>query len=182
MIHNSRTLAFVLVCLVAYALPHSVMAEQTRYLEKDYHFYEPGPVMKSQLYLDGSTVEFETGSLIYPVTGSDLSRVTPEEFRNMALEAGKALENAPNKTIISPDRDGRGINIVFNCTSVPPAAMAALESIAVYIEQLFDDDVTVSINITFAPLGPGILGMAQSYIAGNLMGNNPGQPGQRHGC
>ena len=165
--HDSWTLAFVLVCFVAYALPHSVMAEQTTYLEKDYYFYEPGPVMKSQLYLDGSTVEFETGSLIYPVTGSDLSRVTPEEFRNMALEAREAFENAPNKTIISPDRDGRGINIVFNCTNVPAAALAALESVAVYIEQLFEDDVTVSINITFAPLGPGIIGSAQSYFAGN---------------
>ena len=148
-------------------LPTMLMAEQMRYTEKDYTFYEPGPSAQSRLYLDGSIVELETGSIIYPVTGSDLSKVTPEEFREMALQAREAFENAPNKTIVSGDRTGRGINISYNCTSVPPAALAALESVAVYIEQLYTDEVTVNINITYAPLGPGILGVAQSYIAGN---------------
>ncbi|UCD05310.1 MAG: zinc-dependent metalloprotease [candidate division WOR-3 bacterium] len=153
--------------LLLLILPILSMAEQMPYTEKDYTFYEPGPAAQSRLYLDGSIVELETGSIIYPVTGSDLSKVTPEEFREMALQAREAFENAPNKTIVSGDRAGRGINISYNCTSVPPAALAALESVAVYIEQLYSDEVTVSINITYAPLGPGILGVAQSYIAGN---------------
>ncbi|UCG29425.1 MAG: zinc-dependent metalloprotease [candidate division WOR-3 bacterium] len=153
----------VLLCIV----PTMLLAEQVRYTEEDYYFFEPGPVGQSRLYLDGSLVELETGSVIYPVTGSDLSHVTPEEFRAMALQAREAFDNAPNKTIVSGGRAGRGIDISYNCTSVPPAALAALESVAVYIEQLYSDEVTVSINITFAPLGPGILGVAQSYIAGN---------------
>ena len=148
-------------------LPILSMAAQTPYTERDYTFYEPGPTAQSRLYLDGSIVELETGSIIYPVTGSDLSKVTPEEFKEMALQAREAFDNASNKTLVSGDRLGRGINISYNCTSVPPAAIAALESVAVYIEQLYSDEVTVSINITYAPLGPGILGVAQSYIAGN---------------
>jgi len=157
----------VLLCATVVALPRSVIAEQSKYLEKDYHFYEPGPTMQSKLYIDGSTIELETGSLIYPVIGSDLSGVTPAEFRDMALQAREDFDNATNKITISGGRAGRGTNIVFNCSSVPPAALAALESVAVFIEGLFDDEVDVSINIGFAPLGPGILGMAQSYYAGN---------------
>ncbi|MDH4210903.1 MAG: NF038122 family metalloprotease [candidate division WOR-3 bacterium] len=165
--HLNCGVAFVLLCATIFPIPRFIMAEQFRYLEKDYHFREPGPVMQSRLYLDGSTVELETGSLIYPVIGSDLSRVSPTEFRDMALQAREDFDNAPNKTIVSAGRAGRGINIVYNCTSVPAEALAALESVAVFIEGRFDDDVEVSINIGFAPLGPGILGMAQSYYAGN---------------
>jgi hypothetical protein len=157
----------VLLCVTVISLPRLATAEQSEYLEKDYHFYEPGPMMQSRLYIDGSTIELETGSLIYPVIGSDLSRVTPAEFRDMALQAREDFDNATNKITISEGRTGRGTNIVFNCSSVPPAALAALESVAVFIEGLFADETDVSINIGFAPLGPGILGMAQSYYAGN---------------
>ena len=157
----------VLLCVTVISLPRLATAEQSKYLEKDYHFYEPGPMMQSRLYIDGSTIELETGSLIYPVIGSDLSRVSPAEFRDMALQAREDFDNATNKITISEGRTGRGTNIVFNCSSVPPAALAALESVAVFIEGLFADETDVSINIGFAPLGPGILGMAQSYYAGN---------------
>ena len=165
--HIHSGIAFVLLCVTFLAIPRFAIAEQSKYLEKDYHFYEPGPMMQSRLYIDGSTIELETGSLIYPVIGSDLSHVTPVEFRNMALQAREDFDRAPSKTIISEGRAGRGVNIVFNCTSVPPEAQAALESVADFIESIFTDEVQVSINIGFAPLGPGILGMAQSYYAGN---------------
>ena len=159
-----------IICTMAVlliVLPTLSHAGQQIFTEKDYYFYEPGPKAQSTLYLDGSIVELETGTLTYPVIGSDLSQVTPAEFREMVLQTNSALDNAPYKTVISEGRSGRGINIVYNCTSVPPAAQAALETVAVYIEQLFSDEVTVSINIGFAPLGPGILGQAQSYIAGS---------------
>jgi hypothetical protein len=163
---DSRILVFVLVLLMAYALPHSGIAETATYLEKDYYFREPGPVMTSQLYLDGSTVELETGFIIYPVIGSDLSQITPEEFRELALMNKAAMEKATDKVVVSPDRAGRGLNIVFTCTNVPQAAVPALESVAVYIEQLFTDDVTVSINMSFASLPAGVLGQSISYYAG----------------
>ncbi|UCG29426.1 MAG: NF038122 family metalloprotease [candidate division WOR-3 bacterium] len=165
--HHNLNVTFFVACVAIFLVPELVIAEQPTYLEKDYYFYEPGPVMQGELYIDGSTIELETGSLIYPVIGSDLSQITPEEFRDMAVQAREAFDEAPNKTIVSTDRAGRGLNIIYNCTSVPAEAVAALESVAVFIEGLFDDDVEVSINIGFAPLGPGILGMAQSYYAGN---------------
>jgi hypothetical protein len=143
---DSRILAFVLVFVAAYAVPHSVMADETTYLEKDYYFREPGYIAS-------------------PVIGSDLSGITPQEFRDMVLQRRELFENDPTATIVSPDRAGRGINIVFSCTDVPPAAMVALESVAVYIEQLFDDDVTVTINISYASLPSGVIGWAISYLA-----------------
>lgn len=165
--HINLVMLFLLLCGTMVLIPRFVMAEQYGYSEREYHFYEPGPKMQSQLYIDGSTIELETGSLIYPVIGSDLSRVAPTEFRAMALQARADFENATDKIIVGKERTGRGINIVYNCTNVPPQALAALESVAVFIEGLFSDEVEVSINIGFAALGPGILGMAQSYYAGN---------------
>jgi len=163
--HNSLLVAIAMFFLL-FTLPAMIMAQSATYKESDYYMYEPGPVRQSTLYLDGSVVEFETGIFISPVIGSDLSYVTPEEFREMALQAREVFEKAPHRTVIAEGRSGRGIDIVFNCVSVPPEAMAALESVAVYIEQLFTDNVTVTININFAPLGPGIIGQAQSYLGG----------------
>jgi hypothetical protein len=144
-----------------------MVTAQQQYSDQDYYIYEPGPVKQGTLYIDGSTIDLETGLLISPVIGSDMSSVTPAEWREIARIARETFATAPNKTVISPGRAGRGLNIVFNCTNTPPEAVGALESTATYIEQLFADDATVTINITFAPLGPGIIGQAQSYIAGN---------------
>ena len=121
-----------IICTMAVlliVLPTLSHAGQQIFTEKDYYFYEPGPKAQSTLYLDGSIVELETGTLTYPVIGSDLSQVTPAEFREMVLQTNAALDNAPYKTVISEGRSGRGINIVYNCTSVPPAAQAALETV-----------------------------------------------------
>jgi hypothetical protein len=148
----------IVTCLLLCTLTALAIAEKTTYKESDYYFYEPGPVRTSTIYLDGSVVELETGTLIAPVIGSDLSHVTPEEFREMSMAAEEALKTAPNKTIIAEGRTGRGLDIVFGCTSVPPQALAALESVAVYIEQIFTDDIVVPISVRFAPLGPGIIG------------------------
>lgn len=163
--HNRVLTAFTLICAISCFLPDFAAGKET-YLEKDYWLYEPGPVTTGQTYLDGSTIVLETGSIIYPVIGSDLSGITPEEFRRQTLANSAAAERA-DKVVVSPGRAGRGLNIVFNCSGVPPAAMTALESVATYIEGLFADDVTVTINISFAVLGSGILGQAQSYFAGS---------------
>jgi hypothetical protein len=165
--HNSWLKALGILCILVYALPQLVAAEQKQYSIQDYHIYEPGPVEQSRLYMDGSIIELETGIRIYPVIGSDLPQVTPAQWREMALYERQAFENEPNKTVISGGRGNRGLDIVFNCANTPPDALVALESVASYVEQLFADNATVSININFAPLGPGILGMAQSYVAGN---------------
>ncbi|MGB7055441.1 MAG: NF038122 family metalloprotease, partial [bacterium] len=158
----------MVACIAAITSPLLLMAEQQQYSESDYYFYEPGPVRQSRLYIDGSIVELETGSLTCPVVGSDLSNITPAEFFETARQVHMELENAPNKLVVSPERSRQGgLNIVFNCTSVPPAALPALESVAVYLEHLFADTATITINMSFASLGPGILGMAQRFYAGN---------------
>ncbi|MCK4941528.1 NF038122 family metalloprotease, partial [candidate division WOR-3 bacterium] len=166
--HNSWLKALPVVLILISMTPGLVVAEETQYSEKDYYFYEPGPIRQSTLYIDGSVIELETGSVTCPVVGSDLSRVTPAEFREMARQEHAALENHPNKIVVSPGRARQGgLNIVFNCVSVPPAAIEALDSVATYIEHLFTDTVTITMNISFASLSPGVLGMAQRFYAGN---------------
>ncbi len=165
--NKSWTKVVILTCIAAMASSPLLMAAE-QYSESDYYFWLPGPMKKSTLYLDGSVVELETGSVISPVVGSDLSNITPEEFFTEAQLVLSDLENDPHKFVVSPEpaRQG-GLNIVFNCTSVPPAALPALESVAVYIEHLFLDTATITINMSFASLSPGILGQAQRFYAGN---------------
>ncbi|KPK72279.1 hypothetical protein AMJ87_05200 [candidate division WOR_3 bacterium SM23_60] len=163
---RKRLARAVTTCFIFCAFPVLVIAEEATYTESDYYFWEPGPVQKSTLYLDGSVAEFETGMLISPVIGSDLSQLTPEEFRQMALSTRETSKRNPNKTVIAEGRSGRGLDIVFTCGSVPPQAQAALESVAVYIEQLFTDEVTVPIDIDYASLQPGVIGQAVTYFAG----------------
>jgi len=166
--NNNRIVLLAAACMLVMISPLQLTAAQQRYSESDYEFYEPGPVKQSRLYIDGSVIELETGSLTGPVVGSDLSNITPAEFQIMAKRTLSDLENAPNKKVVSPDRSRQGgLNIVFNCVNVPPAALPALESVAVYIEHLFMDTATVTINMSFASLSPGILGMAQRFYAGN---------------
>jgi len=151
------------------ALPYLGLAEQGNMDIAKNHLYiiEPGPIEKSTLYADGSVIELQTESVTWPIIGSDVTNLTLGEFRKMVQAGRQAFENDPNKIIVSGDGSRGGLNIVFNVTNPPPGAVAALESAATYIENLFTDSVTVTISIGFSSMGPTVLGWCQSYYAGS---------------
>lgn len=120
---------------------------------------EPGPVMESTLYADGSVIQIETQTVSRLICGSDSAHVTEEDLQRMVLEARRAFESDPVHTVISPAGPRAGLNVVFDTDStVPAAALAALEATATYIESQFSDSITVTINVTYEVLPPGVIG------------------------
>jgi len=155
------------VCIMFFISPQLLAESAQRSIAaENMYFIEPGPVRQSTLYIDGSVVELQAQIVTWPMVGSDLTAVSLDEFKEAVLAAREAFENDPNKIVVSPDGQRGGLNIVYNVSNPPPGAAAALESIAIYIENLFDDSVTITINVNFAPLGPGVIGATSNQYAG----------------
>jgi uncharacterized repeat protein (TIGR02543 family) len=153
------------VCLVLLTLPQLLTAEQG-YSHKDYYFVEPGPVQQSTLYTDGSVIELHTEIVTWPMINSDMTHVTPEEFKKMMIEGRRAFEANPHTITVGGKNTGRGLNVIYNVTSPPPGALEAFDSVSAYLGRTFSDDVTVTINVQFVPMAPGIIGGTSSNYAG----------------
>jgi hypothetical protein len=80
------------------------------------------------------------------------------------ISARKAFENNPNKTLVSDAGGRNGLDIVFNCTNVPPDALTALEAVATYLEGLFSDSITVSIGVNYMVLDPNVIGATSNQM------------------
>ncbi len=140
-------------------------------------FIEPGPVRESTLYSDGSVIELQTETLSRLMCGSDPTGVTVEDLRRMAEENRAAFATGKDVVVVSGGTSGGGtprdpggprvgLNIIFYVSSPPAGAAAALEDVATYLESVFTDSITVSINVYFQNLGGGVLGQTSSTYAG----------------
>ncbi len=160
--------AICVVCIMFFISPQLLVAETTQgsSAAENMYFIEPGPIRQSTLYVDGSVIELHGQVVTWPMVGSDLTAMSLEEFKDAVLAAREAFENDPNKIVVSPDGPRGGLNIVYNVSNPPAGAVAALESLATYIESLFDDSATVTISVNFAPLSPGVIGATSNQYAG----------------
>ena len=158
----------IILCLVFYSsVLDSATAAGTGSADRDsatsFGFIEPGPTFTTTNHYDHSTSEMKTEIVTTPFSGSDLSATTPESFKKQMQDAHERFAGDTQRRIVSGD-ERSGLNIVFSCdASVPAAAVTALEQAAVYLEGLFSDPITVTVNINFAPLGSGILGGTSVY-------------------
>jgi len=89
--------------------------------------------------------------------------ITVDDLRRQEL-VHKALLNRGTVVVDSPrQRLLAGLDVVFvAAASVPPAALTALGAVETFIESQFSDPITIRINISFQPLGTGILGSTGS--------------------
>jgi hypothetical protein len=86
---------------------------------------------------------------------------TQDELEQMAL-SHRLLAERPVVIIDNTPEIG-SFNVVFSVSgSVPSGAAAALAAAEAYIESFFSDPITITINCSFQPLGPGILGSTGS--------------------
>jgi hypothetical protein len=159
------------VCLMLFILPQLLTAEQGHSL-KNYYFIEPGPVQQSTLYADGSVIELHTETVTWPMINSDMTQMTPDEFKNMMIESRQAFDTNPHIITVGGKNAGRGLNVIYNVTSPPPGALEAFDSISAYLGRTFSDNVTVTINVQFTSLPPGVLGGTSSYYAGAVSWTN----------
>jgi len=134
-------------------------------------FRELGPVQESTLYADGSVIELQTEAVATLMSGSDPEDMTLDEFKTMVQSGREAMENDSN-TIIVSGGSRSGLNMVYSGSGLPPGGDAAMDAVAAYIENTFDDPITVTISVSFADLPDGILGWTYSYYAGSVSWTN----------
>lgn len=115
---------------------------------------------QSVLLPSGEEVPFEAHEIWKPIcTGAQA--VKPVDLRRM-VAVHEVLAREP-VSVIGAASELNGFNIVFVASgSVPAGAPAALAAAETYIESFFSDPITITINISFQPLGPGVLGGTSS--------------------
>ncbi len=102
--------------------------------------------------------------------GSNLEGKTAEDLARIAAESKQMFEQGP-VIQVNPAalRGPGGLNIVFNVGGSPPAgAVAALDAVALYIESQFSDPITVTLNVSFQSMGPGVLAATGSDYVNNI--------------
>jgi hypothetical protein len=152
---------------------------------------EPGPEQRCTLYADGPDGPvFSTPTHIVSrlMCGSDPTGVTVDDLKRIAHAARAASENIEMPMDIrgvptgdggpggGGPRDGGGprslLNITFAHGSLPPGADAALDNVELYIENMFEDPISLQINVVFSPLGSGILGQTNNSYPGPVTWQN----------
>lgn len=109
----------------------------------------------------GEEVDFGAHEIWKPVC-TDAARPTRAQLHAMAL-THQQLNLHPVRVIDTPQSMVGSFNLVFVTSgSVPAGAAAALAAAETYIESFFADPMTITINCSFQPLGPGILGGTSS--------------------
>ncbi|HWL93971.1 MAG TPA: NF038122 family metalloprotease [Phycisphaerae bacterium] len=121
---------------------------------------EPGPVASYTNYADGQTYELDSEIVFRPMCGGVQGGLSLEDLQAIAAGAAERFADASDED--GAPRGG-GLDIVFNSdASVPAAALTALEQVAQYVEGVFTDDLTVTIDVEFAPMGGGVIGATGS--------------------
>jgi len=109
------------------------------------------------------------------ITVSDLARIA-RSHRELASSGNVLVIDTPRTELV-------GLDIVFNVSgSIPAGAPAAIAAAEAYIESQFSDPITVTIDCSFAPMSPGVIGgtgSAYGYVtyAGTRSGLVAGMDG-----
>ncbi len=95
-----------------------------------------------------------------PVCGTKRGSVDAAGLEKLALDHHAQMD-ADGVTIVDTPQDGVAaqVNVVFSlASSVPAAAIPAFQKAEQYLEAQFTDPITVTVSVSFAALGSGVLG------------------------
>ncbi len=114
-----------------------------------------------QATIQGQPIEFPAHELWRPMCSGAVP--SQQEFLESVL-AHKAL-SANGGIVVDESHGDAGLNLVYVLSgSIPPGATAAVAAAEAYIQSFFSDPIIVTINCSFQPLSPGVLGStASSY-------------------
>jgi len=122
---------------------------------------------QATLHLNGVRNEYEAETVWRPICGSDLRHFDLADLTASVAGHMAALRDPSRGTVVNQTRGvAGGMDIVFNLSLPPAAALPAFAAAEAYLENIFNaDPITVSINVSFQALGPGVLGStASSYV------------------
>lgn len=119
----------------------------------------------STVYATGEQVVQPSQIVWRPVCGSDPSVVSSELLETMARSHAELVATTPSIVVDSPGSDAN-LNLVYNVSgSIPSGALAAIASAEAYIESFYTDPITITVSLSFANLGSGVLGgTGSSYV------------------
>lgn len=106
-------------------------------------------------------------SVTRPMCGSDTRNVTVADLSRWERESTELF--AANGLGVLGEQDtgvsprGAAVDVVFNLDgTVPPLAVAAFNTAEAYIESIWGDPISFTVNVSFANLGSGVIGATSS--------------------
>ena len=166
---------WVVVCL----LPIAAMAQEQPLQpgpDMDYArmpiYVIPGQSELSTLYFDGSQIEVQTEQRWRFMDGYDPAELSLDDLIRFATNHASEMDQGP-AIIVDRGLRGDGFNIVYNLgASVPTEAVNSFALAEAYLEDLFGDNMTVTISCTFDDLGSSVLGSTSSTYISNVSYTN----------
>ena len=128
----------------------------------------PLGTQRSVLYHGGAELEVATEERWRFMCGSDPAGCTLDDLIRIAENTHVAFEEGP-AVIVDSGLRGAGLNLIYNCdASVPAEALSAFAIAEEYLEGLFSDEITVSLNCRFDTLSASVLGSTASNFASHI--------------
>jgi|GEM_PF-1107392 len=136
-------------------------------------YVEPTGPITSITYADGIERTYDTETRWRAMCGS--SPLTEAQLKTIAETHAAQMADQANIIVIDTPQTGAatrgaGINIVFNVntTNMPSGAAASFTTAETYIESLFSDPITVTINVSWANLGGSVIGSTGSNYVNSV--------------
>ncbi len=116
-------------------------------------------VQTSTILATGEQVAFPT-QVVWKPNCSNKAPMTIADLQAMSATHAAAFADPAAVTIVNTRNMRAGLNLVFALgAGVPAASLPAFATAEAYIEGQFPNDgITVTINVSFANLGPGVIG------------------------
>ena len=129
----------------------------------------PGPTEISTVYADGRETEVQTEEVWKLICGSDSFGVSSDDLRRWAENHEQQMAIGPVTQIGSPALRS-GFTVVFNAdATVPAEALTAFATAKAYLETLFSNPITVTVNVSFQNMGSGgVIGGTSSAFVYNV--------------
>ncbi len=137
-----------------------VSSPATRYVVPE----APAAVIR---YVDGTAAQLPAETVWRPMCGTASGSLTIDQLKKIATAQQQAARLLGQPPVGGAAAAVPGLDIRFNFLSgLPAGAATAIAEVEAYLEALFDDPVTVFINLQFAPMGGGVLGATgSSYLS-----------------
>jgi len=157
--------AAVLLCCVTdiSAVSHILSSEKTSLC-----MIQKGPTRQSTLYANGETIQVSTQSVVSQIPGPSSSDISIQQFQSI-IDTSKTSVQKKCRSLLVDSGQRDGFNIQFNVKNATQEMIPAISAVEQYLETLFTDPVTVTINLSFEDLGAGsILGATHMYYVGPI--------------
>lgn len=160
------TLAGALLTAAAASAQHAPDQHQAFYVQPDLP-------QVATFYADGTQAIQEWERIWHGMCTQDRFALDAAELQAIAEAHDWLMLNGNVVTVDNPRPAGAGINFVFNVSGgIPSGALTAIASVEAFLEAQFADPITVTIDCSFANLGPGVLGGTSSSYTSTTWSNS----------